>query len=371
MDHEHDAIPLLAEGGELRRRAARKRESVAARLVAPIRALLSRGAFETLNGHLRVDPQDLFGPKGPDRKHAAWLGMAGLVFVLAQILSLAHRGDCFFGLLTGGAVESLTHRAHAPAIRWHVFAAIPMWALGFGQITLRVLRHRPWAWVHRWAGRATLALWLFIVAPTAAYLALFCKAGPAGAAGHVAGVAFAVVSLDTAAFGCWYFLAGLAIGRTRRRGAASLALHGRLMRAGLLCTCTILFQRPLQMGVIAARAALAAAGRDGRLPASMAGLLLRLAHCTLLEVRVCYRIARMRSSLRRSRVACSRPRAPRRALVDHGVGHHGRHDTAAAGRAAPRIRPARVSHHRRARAPRRRQRWQGLAVGGLAPWGRR
>lgn len=62
-----------------------------------------------------------------------------------------------------------------------------------------------------------------------------------------------MVSLDTTVFASYYLWRGWLVAYRRKRGADSLALHGKAIRAGLLCTMTIINQRAAQFVVIAMR----------------------------------------------------------------------------------------------------------------------
>lgn len=180
-----------------------------------------------------------------------WFWLLPLLFVSLQLGCFAVRGDSLFGTLTDGIVESLKLAVTGRAMTWHMCGASGMWALGAAQFLLKPLRHGRLACVHRFLGRAYLALWCSVVGPTAMYLSLYVGTGPIDA--QLAMTAFSVVSLDTALFAYYFFWRGWCIARNRVNGAKSFDLHRKAMSSGIVFTMTILFQRPFQSLVIGLR----------------------------------------------------------------------------------------------------------------------
>lgn len=186
-----------------------------------------------------------------------WVGVAA--FVLVQLGTLVITGDSFFGMLTGGVVESVSG-SQGLSMKWHMCAGSAMWSLAFVQIFLTRLRKGELAWVHRWCGRIMLILWFLICGPTAAHLSLYCSPGPYNL--QVTMSMFSVVSLDTTVFASYYLWRGWLVALRRKRGVDSIILHGRAMRLGVLFTMLILWQRPIQLVVITLRKVLLAAMRQ-------------------------------------------------------------------------------------------------------------
>jgi len=201
-----------------------------------------------------------------------WLAVC--FFVVLQLLCFAGLGDSFFGVVTGGVVQSLS-LSTGVAMTWHMCCGSVMWFLGFVQVFCGELRKGRLAWIHRASGRLLLVLWFIVVGPTAAYLSLYVGIGRARA--QIIMTAFAITGVDTTLFASYYFWRGLLVARRQIRGKESFGLHGRAMRTGLLFTMLILFQRPLQFWVILFRyliltAVSFAPSSPWELPASLAWL---------------------------------------------------------------------------------------------------
>jgi len=173
-----------------------------------------------------------------------------IVFVSATFICVILAGDTFFGLLTGGVVESLRLGTAVPMSR-HMIGGSLMWGLGAFQFLGKGFRRGYLAWLHRLSGRVFLFLWCVVVGPTAAYLSTLTGVGPANAQIH--GAIFCMVSLETTIMAYYFFLRAFLIARRRERGEASLVLHGQAMTLGILLTMTILAQRPIQFVLIGLR----------------------------------------------------------------------------------------------------------------------
>jgi len=173
-----------------------------------------------------------------------------LCWVSVQLGSFALTGDSFFGVLSGGVVQSL-HLATGYRMTWHMLTGSLLWFLGFVQISGTSLRNGKLAWVHRWSGRLCLIVWFGIVGPTAFYLSLFVGTGKINAQFTMA--AFAVTGMDTSVLASYYMWRALVVAFRQKRGRTSLGLHGRAMRLGMMFTMLILFQRPVQFMMICCR----------------------------------------------------------------------------------------------------------------------
>jgi len=123
------------------------------------------------------------------------------------------------------------------------------WGLCFVQTFLQVLRKGELAWIHRRCGQGVLILWFVSVGPTAAYLSLYCSPGPS----QVAMAGFSIISLETTLYASYFLWRGWLVALRKKRGADSLALHGKAMRVGIILSMSILWQRPVQFAVICVR----------------------------------------------------------------------------------------------------------------------
>ncbi|CAJ1452018.1 unnamed protein product, partial [Effrenium voratum] len=146
------------------------------------------------------------------------------LFVAAQLAAFAWTGgeESFFGMVTGGVVESLSLDTGA-IMRWHMFSASAMWALGAVQFLARRWRQGAWAPLHRGLGRLFLGLWFAVAGPSAFYLSLYSGTGPSNA--QVAMTAFSVVSMETTVLAFYYFWKGWRVAVRRRLGAETWRLH--------------------------------------------------------------------------------------------------------------------------------------------------
>jgi hypothetical protein len=183
---------------------------------------------------------------------------AGGAFICVQVASLALSSETFFGHLTGGEVQSLRVPVangdawRAFVLRVHIGSSIVMWTLAALQIEGVTPRHGSRAWLHRAAGKCCAALWFLAAGPTAFWLSL--RSGTGAASAQLASAAFSLVSMEFVFFTTYFFARALVVIRARRRGARSVALHARLVKMALFCSASILWQRPLQLLVIAGRA---------------------------------------------------------------------------------------------------------------------
>jgi len=179
-----------------------------------------------------------------------WFWVWVFAFLAVQSTAVLLTGDSFFGLLTGGVVESMRLDTAVPMWR-HMLGGTALWSLGFFQCTGKRFRRDEKAWIHRMSGRLYLFIWSFICGPTAAYLSLFCGTGPHNA--QISMTVFAMVSLDTTLLAYYYMWRAFVVVKRRARGKDSVALHGQAMQAGMGLTMSILVQRPLQFLVIVLR----------------------------------------------------------------------------------------------------------------------
>lgn len=168
------------------------------------------------------------------------------VWMLFELLSYVLAGDSFFGILTGGVVETLK-KSQGRMMTWHMFAGAVMWGLCCFQVLGKKFRHGPLAILHRMSGRIMLLLWFFIVGPSAAYLSLIVGIGKQNL--HFFMTLFALAGMDAVVIASYYFFRALLL--IRRGGSKDL--HGRGMKVGMTFTMLITFQRPLQFFLIVIR----------------------------------------------------------------------------------------------------------------------
>lgn len=183
-----------------------------------------------------------------------WIYVAA--YVLAELGCWAFVGESFFGLLNGGAVESMRLaklQSQGLSMQLHVLGGSGLWFLGATQVLAKRWRSEAagLAWLHRTLGRLFLLLWLFVAGPTAAHLSLFVGVGHNRMHGLM--TAFTVTGLDTTLLAYYYFWRAWQIARHRARKSESLKLHGLAMRVGLIFTLLITYQRSFQLAVLALR----------------------------------------------------------------------------------------------------------------------
>merc|ERR1712032_1156080 len=106
------------------------------------------------------------GLKLLDNSRVVWCLALG--WMCAEFGTLASTGESFFGVLTGGVVESV-RQVHGLSMRWHMVTGAIFWGLCFIQTFLPRLRKGELAWIHRRCGQAAVILWFVMVGPTAAY----------------------------------------------------------------------------------------------------------------------------------------------------------------------------------------------------------
>lgn len=165
-----------------------------------------------------------------------------LCFVLAEIASMATVQKTVAGWWTNNTFGSL-EGCKGQMIKVHVLVSIVFWLLGAEQVFMKDWRQGHLAIVHRAAGYVFILLFVLIVGPTSFYLSL-CLRGKYG------GLLVSCMLIDVTVLSYYFFWRALQVARHRRRGSASLANHGRLMKCGLLMTMFQVPQRALMSGLL-------------------------------------------------------------------------------------------------------------------------